>query len=98
MQANLRGLRSREPNKPALSRYDEVARLLTANENATADEGVEWVRKLVADLQIPALSKYGISAEHISELVQKASNASSMKANPIVLSPSELTDILKCAL
>ena len=95
MRANLRALRSREPNNPALSRYDEVARLLTSNATASADEGVEWVSGLTQDLQIPPLSRYGIGSEHIPELLEKASNASSMKANPIVLSPSELADILK---
>src|SRR5205807_6920104 len=53
MQVNLRALRQRQPESQTLSRYDELARLLTDSGKATADEGVQWVRKLVADLQIP---------------------------------------------
>jgi len=98
MAANLRALRQRAPDSAALSRYGEVARLLTGNAGATADDGVEWVRRLVSDLQIPRLGRYGIRGEHVADLVAKASNASSMKANPIVLTPDELADALQLAL
>jgi alcohol dehydrogenase class IV len=96
--ANLRALRQREPNNPAISRYEAVARLLTGESKASADTGVEWVRKLVVDLQIPPLRTYNITREHTSELVEKAAKASSMKANPIVLTDDELAHILENAL
>src|SRR3984893_4689763 len=51
MEANLRALRERQPAAGALRRYEEIARLLTGHPTATADDGVEWVRKLVTDLQ-----------------------------------------------
>lgn len=98
MTANLRALREREPRSFALSRYYRVAGLLTGNPNATADAGVEWVRQLVADVQIPKLGTYGIKSEHVAELVEKATQASSMKANPIVLTREELADTLRRAL
>jgi alcohol dehydrogenase class IV len=97
MIANLRALRERAPDSLALSRYDEVARLLTGNPGATADDGVDWVRKLVADLQIPRLGSYGIREEHVADLVAKAANTSSMKANPIVLMAAELAATLRQA-
>jgi alcohol dehydrogenase class IV len=98
MTANLRALREREPQSFALSRYYRVAGFLTGNPNATAEAGVEWVRQLVADVQIPKLGTYGIKSEHIDELVEKAMQASSMKANPIVLTREELADTLRRAL
>jgi alcohol dehydrogenase class IV len=98
MAANLRALRQRAPVGAALSRYDKVARLLTGNTGATADDGVDWVRKLVADLQIPRFGKYGIREEHVADLVAKAANASSMKANPIALTTDELAATLRLAL
>src|SRR5438132_1004478 len=51
MAANLAALRLRQPASEALLRYERTARLLTGNQTATAEEGVNWVRKLVADLQ-----------------------------------------------
>ena len=98
MAANLRALREREPQNPALSRYQKVAALLTGNPNATADAGVEWVQKLVADLPVPRLGAYGLREEHVAGLVTKAAKASSMKANPILLTPDELARTLRLAL
>jgi alcohol dehydrogenase class IV len=98
MEANLRALESRRPGNEALRRYQQVARLLTGNVGATANDGVEWARKLVADLRIPRLSAHGLTRDHIAELVEKTENASSMKANPIALTRGELAEILERAL
>jgi alcohol dehydrogenase class IV len=98
MEANLSALRQRQPASETLGRYEVIARLLTGNVHAKADDAVYWVRELVAALKIPRLSSYGIGRTHTAELVEKASNASSMKANPIVLTPSELKEILERAL
>jgi alcohol dehydrogenase class IV len=97
MEANLRALRQRQPAADTLRRYEEVARLVTGSASATAEAGVEWVRKLVADLRIPSLGDYGLKREHTAELVEKASQASSMKANPIALTPDELAEVLERA-
>ena len=98
MAMNLRALRQRYPNGTALSRYDEVAWWLTGDMKAKADDGVKWVRALAADLKVPRLGGFGIQREHFPDLVAKAANASSMKANPIVLTPEELTETLEQAL
>jgi alcohol dehydrogenase class IV len=80
-----------------LGGYAEVAQVVTGNASATADEGVRWVSELVRDLRIPRLGAYGISSEHVDELVVKAAQASSMKANPIQLLPQELAAVLEAA-
>jgi alcohol dehydrogenase class IV len=97
MEANIRALRERAPGDEALQRYGLVARTLTGNPAATADEGVEWVRQLVADLRIPDLSTYGLTPANSTVVMEKARQASSMKANPVLLSPEELSAILKRA-
>jgi alcohol dehydrogenase class IV len=98
MDTNLRALGQRAPAGEALRRYDRVARWLTGNPGAVGDDGVKWVRELVADLQIKPLGLHGIRAEHVADLVARAANASSMKANPIALTPEELTEILRAAI
>jgi alcohol dehydrogenase class IV len=98
MAANLRALRDRQPTSETLRRYEQVARLLTGNASAVAETGVQWVRKLVQDLQIPPLGHYGIQREHVAELVEKAAQASSMRANPIALTGAEVADILQQAI
>lgn len=97
MAANLSALRERQPNGEALGRYEIVARLLTGRENAVADDGVAWVQNLVAHLQVAPLSRLGLTPMHTSEIIEKAMNASSMKANPIALTRDELSTILTSA-
>jgi alcohol dehydrogenase class IV len=98
METTLRALRQRQPESPALRRYEDVARLLTGREQATADDGVQWVGQLVSHLQIPRLGTYGLSHADTGEIVEKAAQASSMKANPILLTAEELAQILESAL
>jgi alcohol dehydrogenase class IV len=98
MAANIQALRERSPLIDIMRRYDEVARLVTGNESTEADDGVRWVSSLVRDLQIPGLGAYGISSQHTNELVAKAAQASSMKANPIQLTAEELANTLAAAL
>jgi alcohol dehydrogenase class IV len=98
MAMNLRALRQRDPHGAALHRYDEAAWWLTGDSKANGDDGVKWVRTLVTDLKVPRLGGFGIQQTHIADLVVKAAKASSMKANPIVLTPEELTEILEQAL
>jgi alcohol dehydrogenase class IV len=98
MEANLRALRARQPADSSLRRYGDIARILTGDPAAEAEQGLAWVRDLVADLRIPSLAAYGLVAAHVDELVGKAAKASSMKANPIVLSPEELAGILRRAI
>jgi alcohol dehydrogenase class IV len=98
MAMNLRALRQRDPNGSALYRYEEAARWLAGDMKARADDGLKWVRALVLDLKVPRLGSFGIQREHFPDLVVNAAKSSSMKANPIVLSPEELTEILESAL
>jgi alcohol dehydrogenase class IV len=98
MEVNLRALRERLPDGEALRRYESVAAILTGTEKATAPDGIHWISELCKALQIPGLRTYGISEVDIPELVEKAAKASSMKANPIVLTHDELTEALQAAL
>jgi alcohol dehydrogenase class IV len=75
-----------------------VARLLTSNPSAEPEAGVSWIGDLVQGLKIPRLSAYGLKAGCLDDLVSNSAKASSMKANPIVLTREELMEILQRAL
>jgi alcohol dehydrogenase class IV len=98
MRVNLRALRERLPESDSLPRYNSVGKILTRSENATAVDGINWVSELCKAVRIPGLRAYGITAGDSPVLVEKAANASSMKANPIVLNQDELTEVLHAAL
>jgi alcohol dehydrogenase class IV len=98
MEVNIRALRARAPESESLRRYEEVARLLTGKPNAAAEDGAAWVRAICQELRIPPLGSYGIREADVPVLIEKASRASSMKANPIVLTANELGEVLARAL
>ena len=98
MEANIRALQARQPEGEALRRCQRVARVLTGDAAARAEDGVEWVRGICARLRIPSLGTYGIGPPDVSTLVEKARQASSMKGNPIELTAEELRDVLGRAL
>ena len=98
VQANLRALRARAPESPALPRYQRIAQLLTGNPTATANDAVDWLRRLVVDLRVPGLGAYGTGPAVIAELAGKAARAAAMKANPVELTREELAAIIEGAL
>lgn len=98
MAANVQALAARGPDHPALDRYNTIAQIVTSHPDATAAEGVAWVEALVADLDVPPLSAYGMTGDDIPEVAEKASQSSSMRGNPILLTPDEMAAILQKAL
>jgi len=97
MAANLGALRARAPQHPSLARYADVARWLTGRAEATADEGVVWVAAQHAAMALPKLAALGVAAADFPEVVAQAQQASSMKANPVVLTADELAAVLAAA-
>jgi alcohol dehydrogenase class IV len=98
MQMNYRALLQRDPEGAVLGRFAEVARLLTGNPAATAQDAVNWLTDLSSDLNIQGLASYGITSADLERLAGLAAKASSMQGNPIKLSNGELIEILALAL
>ncbi len=98
MQENIEALQISREGAYALTRYAEIAKILTGDDIAATQDGVTWVRKLCTDLRLPRLSAYGIEQGHFSEIIDKSSRASSMKGNPIALTPVQMERILWRAL
>jgi alcohol dehydrogenase class IV len=91
---NIQALRARQPESATLTRYAEVARLLTGRSDATPEDGADWLHSLCNDLAVPPLSTYGLSEADYPALIEKAAAASSMQGNPIKLTADEMRDIL----
>jgi len=98
LDVNLRALRARAPEHPALPRFQEVAALLTGNPDAKPEDASAWADALRRVLGVPGLGRYGLSAQGVPALVEKAKAASSMKANPLPLTDAELVEIATRAL
>lgn len=80
------------------ARFAHVAACLTGVPDATAQEGLHWIHHTCALMQVPGLSAYGLRPRDAREVVAKAARASSMKGNPITLTPVELADTFLAAL
>jgi alcohol dehydrogenase class IV len=98
MRVNLRALLARESGSGVLDRYAEIARLLTGRENATSEEGLEWIDRTCHELKIAGLREYGIVPDEIADLIPAAERSSSMRGNPIALTHAEMHEILESAL
>ena len=97
MAANVDALRARAPQHPALERYAAIARLLTGRNQASAEDGIEWVHALCAELDVPSLGTWGIAEADLPGLVEKAARTSSMQANPLPLTGEELLAVVTAA-
>jgi alcohol dehydrogenase class IV len=97
METNLVALRARQPGSPVLERFEEIARLTVGHHDATAAQGIQWVRELAESLAIPRLRNWGITTSDAPDIVCKAALASSMKGNPLKLEESELRKTLEAA-
>jgi alcohol dehydrogenase class IV len=97
MRMNLRALRERAPDSPALPRFERIARDLTAREDASAEDAIAWTTDLVRRLGIPSLRNYGLTPDKFGPLAEAAAASTSMKANPILLTREELVEILESA-
>ncbi len=98
MAANVAALRARAPQDPALERYTAIARVLTGRSEASAEDGIDWVRALCVELNVPPLRAWGISEADLPGVVEKATRASSMQANPLPLTGEELLRVATAAL
>jgi alcohol dehydrogenase class IV len=98
LDVNLRALTARAPKSPALDRIREVAVLVTGDPSARAEDAAPRLEALVRELRVPGLSHWGMTRNDLRALVDKAKIASSMKANPIVLTDDELMEIAERSL
>lgn len=98
MEANVNAVRSMPNAKAYGDRFVEIGQILTNAPNATAKDGINWVKKVCEVLQIPHLSTFGVEDKHLVGIAAKARDASSMKGNPVQLEDDDLMGILKSSL
>jgi len=93
-EANIQAMEERDAQSPALEKFREISHIVTGNNNATIDDGLQWIKSLSIQMFVPGLEDYGVTEADFPAIVEKAKNSSSMKGNPISLTDEELTEIL----
>lgn len=97
VEVNVRAARARGGAALA-DRFDELARLVTGEPSARAEDAAAPLAALVRSLGVPGLSRWGMTDADVDPICEKARAASSMKANPIALEAEELRAIARRAL
>ncbi|WP_375058333.1 iron-containing alcohol dehydrogenase [Zobellella sp. DQSA1] len=93
-RANIAALRERIPLSPALDKYARVARWLSGDDRAGAEDLAGLLQGWTRACRLPRLADYGMVAADIPRMVAM-SGGNSMKTNPLVLTDAELGDILR---
>ena len=96
-EANIHALRARDAGNPVLRRYAEAAALLTGVADASAADGVHWLRETVARLGVPRLAEHGVRPADADGIVSRTVAAGSTQGNPVVLTSDELHAALASA-
>ena len=94
---NIRALKEREPANKILLKYAQAGRMMTHDIHLSDEEAlkrlVEILEGWTQTMNLPLLSKYGVTRADIPKIVAN-SRGSSMKTNPILLSDEEIGEIL----
>jgi alcohol dehydrogenase class IV len=94
VEVNVARLRAREPDNPVLGRYAEAARLLTGLPEASVEDGLDWIRATVDELDVPPLRAFGLRRDDWGQVVAAAARSSSMQGNPVRLTEDDLAEVL----
>lgn len=93
---NVHALRTRAPEHPALTRANHIAQIIVPAEekDRSPERAAMALEQLRRDLDVPALSTYGVKESEFAEIIG-GSRAGSMRHNPIELTDAELDGILR---
>ena len=78
-----------------------MARIVTGNSSASAEDGALWLEALVKDLQVPglnALCSVSLNEDQMLSIAELTAKASSTKGNPVVFDVNELKELLRQSL
>jgi alcohol dehydrogenase len=94
---NIQSMRSRDPDNPALVKYEHLAEILCQQQFSTSAAAFAALTDLLAEwtdeLALPRLSQFGLSETGLDHVIAHC-RGSSMKTNPIVLADEEIKQIL----
>jgi alcohol dehydrogenase len=100
-EANIRALRERDPDNPALGKYAQVGRLLSGQkalpDAAACESLVAVLQSWTGRLGLPRLADYGVREGDLGRIVTNC-RGSSMKTNPFGLTDNEVRAVLRARL
>lgn len=102
IESNIKTLKKKNHLDETLFKYSNLGRILSGKPDINAEDAhqrlIKYLKSVTQRLKIPRLSEYGLNRIEISEIVDKAKKASSMRYNPVPLPDNNLKEILLQAL
>lgn len=95
IEVNIQSLQKNNSRFDYLSRYKRIAQILTGKNDSKPEDVIDFTRQLTSDLNIQTLSHLGVLETDYPEIIVKAAGSSSMKGNPVPLTPDEMYKILE---
>ena len=95
MKYNVVASASFESQSDLYSRYQDIARWVTRDPNASIEDGVAWITELADALEIPGLRALGIEKKDFPQIIEKSKVSSSMQKNPLRLEETLMEAILE---
>lgn len=83
---------------PARQRVDEVCALIAAALGGSAAGAPERLADWARDAGLPGLAAQGLTTDEIPAVAAASALSSSMKGNPVTLTPDDLAQVLRAAL
>lgn len=94
-EINIRALKQRVPDSPALAKYAKIGTLLGDSPPEKTKDACSLLIRVLSDwterLRLPMLGDYGVDVPHLPALVSN----SGLKANPVRLADLEIEEILR---
>jgi len=95
---NLRALRERSPDHPALGKYAQAGEILCGRRFASGEEAcarlLGLLREWTATLGLKRLGAFGVEPAHVDRIVANA-RGNSMLTNPILLTDGEIAELVR---
>ena len=95
---NIRALKERAPESPALKKYADVGRMFARQERLDDDAAREALLGIIqawsGRLKMPPLSHYGVGEGDVGRIVA-GSRGNSMQTNPVKLTDAEIAEVIR---
>lgn len=96
-EVNIRALKARSPESPALEKYARTGRLLSGRDDLDREGAlsalIETLSRWIDEMEIPRLGEFGMTSSDLGRVA--AASMPGMKSNPVLPTEEEISELLE---